>query len=195
MEEIKVGDIVRVSEDAPKSEVLFYDRIFTITDCIVDVILKDKAWIIYNGEALSFSCIVPIKYLVKVNAEPKFSKGDKVRISCAYDNGEIWDKIMHGRIATIKSSYRNTENIIMYKFEEGIRDFAEHWLEPYAEPKEPTIKVGDMVRVLVPSCLSDWGSFEVTGITPVRGFAERMESYRCARSPRLCGMHLCDRTR
>lgn len=70
-------------------------------------------------------------------AEPKFKAGDKVRISCAYDNGEIWDKVMHGRIATVKSVYRNAENkkILMYQFKEGIRDFAEHWLEPCTEPE------------------------------------------------------------
>ena len=69
-------------------------------------------------------------------AEPKFRAGDRVRISCAYDNGEIWDKVMHGRIVTVKSVYRNAENkeILMYQFKEGIRDFAEHWLEPYTEP-------------------------------------------------------------
>lgn len=72
-------------------------------------------------------------------AEPKFKRGDMVRISCAYDDGEIWDKVMHGRIVTVKSVYRNAENkeILMYQFKEGIRDFAEHWLEPYTEPHQP----------------------------------------------------------
>lgn len=71
-------------------------------------------------------------------AEPKFKVGDKVRISCAYDNGEIWDKVMHGRIATISSAYWNTQKILMYKFEENIRDFAEHWLKPYTGPQATT---------------------------------------------------------
>ena len=67
--------------------------------------------------------------------KPKFKVGDKVRISCAYKNGEIWDNIMHGRVVTIKSIYRNATNnyIWMYKFEEGIRDFSEGWLSLYPD--------------------------------------------------------------
>lgn len=67
-------------------------------------------------------------------AEPKFKVGDKVRLNCAYDDGEVWDKIMHGRVATVKSHYVNNSRVTMYKFEEDIRDFGEHWLEPYTEP-------------------------------------------------------------
>lgn len=69
------------------------------------------------------------------SAKPKFKVGDKVRISCAYKNGEIWDKIIHGRVATIKSIYRNATNNYFwtYQFEEGIRDFSEGWLSLYTD--------------------------------------------------------------
>lgn len=69
------------------------------------------------------------------SAKPKFKVGDKVRISCAYKNGEIWDNIIHGRVVTIKSIYRNATNnyIWMYQFEEEIRDFSEGWLSLYPD--------------------------------------------------------------
>lgn len=79
-------------------------------------------------------------------AKPKYNVGDKVRISCAYENGEIWDNITHGRVVTIKSIYRNATNndIWMYQFEEEIRDFSECWLslypdQEYEEGNLPTI--------------------------------------------------------
>ena len=62
-------------------------------------------------------------------AEPKFKIGDKVRISCAFSSGEIWDSVLNGRVATIVGCYRESNNWI-YCFEEPIRDFAEFWLEP-----------------------------------------------------------------
>lgn len=147
MEQIKVGDIVRVSEDAPKMYLNSKNNLFKYHVCKVEEVDGDSAKIRYTDIGVDSQLAIPTKYLIKVNTEPKYSKGDKVRISCAYDDGEIWDKVMHGRIATVKSSYRSTENIIMYKFDECIRDFSEHWLEPYTEPEEPTIKVGDRVRI------------------------------------------------
>lgn len=65
-------------------------------------------------------------------AEPKFKVGDKVRISCAFSSGEIWDSVLNGRVATIAGCYRESNNWI-YCFEEPIRDFAEFWLEPCTE--------------------------------------------------------------
>lgn len=150
MNEIKAGDIVRVSKDAQKGSAYSLNPLwFTEESTVVELMGFDHALITLDvNNHLAAKLDISIKHLTKVNAEPKFIKGDKVRINCAYEDGEVWDKIIHGRIATVKSSYRNAENIIMYKFEEGIRDFAEHWLEPYTEPKEPTIKVGDKVRVI-----------------------------------------------
>lgn len=65
-------------------------------------------------------------------AEPKFKVGDKVRISCAFSSGEIWDSVLNGRVATIAACYRESNNWI-YCFKEPIRDFAEFWLEPCTE--------------------------------------------------------------
>lgn len=66
-------------------------------------------------------------------AGPKFKMGDKVRISCAFSSGEIWDSVLNGRVATIVGCYRESNNWI-YCFKEPIRDFAEFWLEPCTEP-------------------------------------------------------------
>lgn len=66
------------------------------------------------------------------DAEPKFKVGDKVRISCAFSSGEIWDSVLNGRVATIVGCYRESNNWI-YCFKEPIRDFAEFWLEPCTE--------------------------------------------------------------
>ena len=66
-------------------------------------------------------------------AGPKYKVGDKVRISCAFSSGEIWDSVLNGRVATIAACYRESNNWI-YCFEEPIRDFAEFWLEPCTEP-------------------------------------------------------------
>lgn len=73
--------------------------------------------------------------------EPKYKVGDKVRISCTED-GIIWDNILHGRIATVKSAYLgpNDNSIWIYSFEEAIRDLAEAWLKPYTEPKSDHIE-------------------------------------------------------
>lgn len=65
-------------------------------------------------------------------AGPKFEVGDKVRISCAFSSGEIWDSVLNGRVATIAGCYRESNNWI-YCFKEPIRDFAEFWLEPCTE--------------------------------------------------------------
>lgn len=66
------------------------------------------------------------------DAEPKFKVGEKVRISCAFSSGEIWDSVLNGRVATIVGCYRESNNWI-YCFKEPIRDFAEFWLEPCTE--------------------------------------------------------------
>lgn len=64
--------------------------------------------------------------------EQKYSVGEKVRINCQYPNGEIWDAVMHNRIATIKGCYYKGD-VMMYAFEENYRDFGEPWLEPYSD--------------------------------------------------------------
>lgn len=77
MNEIKVGDIVRVSEDVPKMYVLGWGMLLKCNDCKVLVIEDDNAVIEYGPSKTT----IPTKYLTKVNAEPKeqeIKAGDKV---------------------------------------------------------------------------------------------------------------------
>lgn len=67
MEQIKVGDIVRVSEDAPKVYTYGWWTTFKHNDCKV-LAVEDGNAIIESG---LFEETIPTKYLVKVNAEPK----------------------------------------------------------------------------------------------------------------------------
>lgn len=85
-------------------------------------------------------------------AEPKFKVGDKVRISCAFSSGEIWDSVLNGRVATIAGCYRESNNWI-YCFKEPIRDFAEFWLKPCTEQETlhcPSSETECYISVRVP---------------------------------------------
>ncbi|MDE6716557.1 MAG: hypothetical protein K2J70_00055 [Muribaculaceae bacterium] len=81
---------------------------------------------------------------VQVEPKPKFKVGDKVKVSCREKDGTVWDSITDGRIVTISGHHiEPTNGLIIYEFKEGIRDFAEHWLEPYTEEKEPIVSTHD----------------------------------------------------
>lgn len=77
MEQIKVGDIVRVSEDAPKVYTYGWSTTFKHNDCKV-LAVEDGNAVIESGW---FEKTIPTKYLVKVNAEPKskYKVGDRVK--------------------------------------------------------------------------------------------------------------------
>lgn len=77
MEQIKVGDIVRVSEDAPKVYTYGWWTTFKHNDCKV-LAVEDGNALIESGR---FEKAIPTKYLVKVNAEPKskYRVGDRVK--------------------------------------------------------------------------------------------------------------------
>lgn len=85
MEEIKVGDIVRVSEDARQDEIICYDKIFTAVDCKVVDVNNGRAHVQYSGENLYMKCIAPTKYLIKVNAEPKEKPSTTITIPVEAD--------------------------------------------------------------------------------------------------------------
>lgn len=79
---IKVGDTVRVSEDAPRMYVIGFNHFFKGVDSIVKEVEDGNAIIKYSNGTLAKTLAIPTKYLVKVDAEakePKFKKGDRVR--------------------------------------------------------------------------------------------------------------------
>lgn len=120
--EIKQGDKVRVSEDAPKMYFRGWDTIFKSNDCNVLDVEDDNAAIAYGP----YIKAVPTKYLVKVDAEekkPKIKVGDfayhkntKVKIAAIHDNGDV-----------VAYTYDN------YRLIGRECDF-----EPYVEPTEQT---------------------------------------------------------
>lgn len=83
---IKVGDTVRVSEDAPRMYYGSYRYVLTCDPSIVKEIEDGNAVIVPTGP-VSREFPIPTKYLVKVGAEkdakPKFKKDDKVCINAS----------------------------------------------------------------------------------------------------------------
>lgn len=81
--EIKQGDTVRVSKDAPKMYLRGFDHIFTGVESVVSEVEDDNAVIIFNTGHINSQITIPTKYLVKVDAEakgPKIKLGDMVRV-------------------------------------------------------------------------------------------------------------------
>lgn len=98
--EIKQGDKVRVSKDAPRMYVSGLDHIYLGVDSTV-IEIEDRNAVIKlnsgNTNVLSREIAIPTKYLVKVGGEykPKFKKGDKVRFKKVYtvvsvDDGQVF---------------------------------------------------------------------------------------------------------
>lgn len=80
--EIKKGDKVRVSKDAPKVYLSGMNNLFKYHVCKVQEVDGDSAIIRYTDIGIDRWLAIPIKHLVKVDAEakePKIKKGDKVR--------------------------------------------------------------------------------------------------------------------
>lgn len=164
--EIKVGDKVRVSKDAPK--LLFTRSICNYPEYVfeVRVIEDDLADIYYGAGKIPIAAfVIPTKYLIKVEdeaKEPKFKVGDKVKdISSPHDSGIY-------KVDDIKKS----SDGFLYHIQGliGKSNVKESDLEPYTESAAPTIKVGDFVRVLEnlhePICLDVERHLEITNMPP-----------------------------
>lgn len=78
MEQIKVGDIVRVSEDAPKVYAKGWDCDWYNRDSTVEDVDGDSAEI--EQDSVYCSMAIPTKYLIKVNAEPKVKSNNTIAI-------------------------------------------------------------------------------------------------------------------
>lgn len=133
--EIKQGDKVRVSKDAPKMYLRGFDHIFTSVESVVSEIEDDNAVIIFNTDHINSQTTIPCKYLVKVDAEAKFKKGDMVRYR--YDS-----KLYIVECKTGKYHYalRQSNGDVM------MRDVLESDLTLYTEPT-PKYKKGDRVKI------------------------------------------------
>lgn len=181
---ITVGDVVRVSKDAPR----MYDRGRIVpeeTDCKVDSVEDDNA-VITHGP---FIFPIPAKYLIKVNGEaknePKYHKGDRVR----FKNIDELKKVKWQSFHWMLSLFADKEATIIevepngyYKVDidpsvGGINDaMIECGVEQTSpsEPKKPSeeIKPGDKVLamktdMITPSCKADMFRRNVSLVTRI----------------------------
>lgn len=130
--EIKVGDKVRVSKDAP--EMYFYGCSHDNSVCKVILVDRDNAVItqVKNG-----SFAIPTKYLIKVEDEakepkPKYKAGDKVRV--------LGHALLEGGVFTITLVEHREKRGWMYRINTHTW-YPESDLDPYTEPTEDKIDI------------------------------------------------------
>ena len=93
-EEIKIGDKVRVSKDAPRTYIWGHYTIFEERESEVTAVGKMFAEISLGG-FLPQIIAIPTKYLIKVDAEAKeakYHKGDRVKFKNIYELQKVKDK-------------------------------------------------------------------------------------------------------
>ena len=124
--EIKVGDKVRVREDAPRVYTRGLWEVFEKRDSNVDSV-EDGTAVISTGPHI---IAIPLKYLIKVEEkkepEYKYQVGQKVK--SAYAN----------EILTIKERCGRVSHDNVYKVEEYDYTWNECELQPCTEPTEQT---------------------------------------------------------
>ena len=131
--EIKQGDKVRVSKDAPKE----FER-FKGDDMNYEVVRINPSKIIIQhkvGGLYGFTLAIPLKYLVKVDAEAKeakFKVNDVVRT--------VFNETTH-----ITSVLENG-NYYLYGMGNEYPEDSLTLIQPYIEPTAPKFKVGDRVK-------------------------------------------------
>lgn len=129
--EIKVGDKVRVSKDAPK----LYTRYATMVCGVNNV--EDGIAVISPTDNPMVKCVIPLKYLTKVNAEakepkPKYKAGDKVRV--------LGHALLEGGVFTITLVEHREKRGWMYRINTHTW-YPESDLDPYTEPTEDKIDI------------------------------------------------------
>lgn len=139
--EIKVGDKVRVSKDAPG---IYMKTIFpNLVSSNMEVTEIGSGFarikpLICEREYLTFEFAIPTKYLIKVEdeAKAKYRMGDRVYV--------LGSELLKRGVYTI-IGVEHRERLGWY-YQINIHEWhPEIDLEPYTEPTAPTIKVGDRV--------------------------------------------------
>lgn len=129
--EIKVGDKVRVREDAPRMYLRTMSTKFLGAECGVFEIIDGNAAIASGRDYIA----IPLKYLVKVEEEkkaPKFKKGDKVKVN-------LPRSIRHNRIGTVVFAYDSGSAVnVVFGDNDGPVYCDCGCLEPCTEPTEQT---------------------------------------------------------
>ena len=130
--EIKQGDTVRVSEDAPRIYTPDWtDKMFSLELKVTEV--EDGNASVEFAKRVPYRTVltvIPTKYLVKVGAEKeaKFKVGDKVRV-----HYPIGDRIGRIREVMLDGTYD-----IDYGWGCTGHNITESQIEPYTEPTEQT---------------------------------------------------------
>lgn len=137
--EIKVGDKVRVREDAPELYTMYGQTDWESAESTVEKIDGDAAEIKYfneNSDEFDYTAI-PTKYLVKVDAEKKEAK---------FKVGQF--AMFKGRrVEIIGYSEHYPQMYRVFVLTENYHtDAKESDLEPYTEPTAAKFKVGDRVK-------------------------------------------------
>lgn len=150
MEQIKIGDIVRVSEGIPR----FYRRynsmrIFVGTHNVVDI---EDGLALLDSIPVKYVTMLPTKYLVKVNAEPKskYKVGDRVKFKSLDELRKVIEQSFHWRLsefANKEATITAVEDNGFYRVDidpsvGGINDaMIECKVEPKEKPNVSTIPV------------------------------------------------------
>lgn len=137
--EIKVGDKVRVSKDAPKVYVAGVHNIFKYHVSEVVATEDDNARIRFTDIGVDDSIAIPTKYLVKIEEEKKegkFKVGDKV-IFIPTGKVKVVSRINANSLYTVTVTEPNDQSPLCVRETE---------LAPYIEHNAPKFKVGDRVR-------------------------------------------------
>ena len=135
--EIKQGDKVMVSKDAPKVYLSSVNNLFKYHVCKVEEVDGDSAIIRYTDIGIDRWLAIPTKYLVKVDAEakePKYHKDDKVCI-----NKSSLKHGLRGEILTIIGV--DVSDRTYYVQSRRMRSpiwLREDEISPYTEPTEQT---------------------------------------------------------
>lgn len=127
--EIKQGDKVRVSKDAPKE----FER-FKGDEMNYEVVRINSSTIIIQHKLAGlygFTLAIPCKYLVKVDAEAKEAKFE-------YQVGQKVKSAYADEILTIKEHCGCVGHDNVYRVEEYAYTWNECELRPYTEPTEQT---------------------------------------------------------
>lgn len=144
--EIKQGDTVRVSKDAPKMYLRGFDHIFTGVESVVSEVEDDNAVIIFNTGHINSQITIPTKYLVKADAEAKeakYHKGDRVKFKNIYELQKVKDKSFRWMLvmfASKEATITAVEDNGFYRvdIDPSIGGINDDMIECKAEPTEQT---------------------------------------------------------
>lgn len=146
--EIKKGDIVRVSKDAPRVYIDEGNEILTKVDSVVEDIEDRLATIVcmVNNNTLLWR-VIPARHLIKVGngaKEPRFKVGDKVKVN-------LPRSIRHNTIGTVVFAYTscNAVNVDFGDDNEPIYCDCD-CLELYTEPTQHAEKKPNVGSIKIP---------------------------------------------